>query len=239
MSIRTEINAIREELSLKETSIFLLAPILLTLQHYWAKYAVLSTWLKPLVAESHLEIWGSLSWCASIALLYAFIPSLWIYWGLKESPWDYGWRWNKLHRHLMPYLLFFGLMLLPIIFAASTPAFQKSYPFFAYVKTSWMLFILWQLAYACQFVAVEFFFRGFMSFGLYRRFGSYAFLISSIPYCMIHYGKPMGESLGAIVAGIVLAHLAYKNRSIWGGALLHWLVALSMDLASLLLSRSA
>ena len=238
MSIQNEINALREELDFKEVSILLIAPVLLTLQHYLAKYEVLSLWLKPFVAEASLEMWGSLTWCASIVLLYALIPSLWIKWGLKQSLWDYGWRWNKLHRHLLPYLLFFGLMLLPILFAASTPAFQKSYPFFAYVKTSWGLFILWQWAYACQFVAVEFFFRGFMSFGLYRRFGSYAFLISSIPYCMIHYSKPMGESFGAIIAGLVLAYLAHKNRSIWGGALLHWLVALSMDLAALLFSRS-
>lgn len=237
MSIRNEINTLREELDFKEVSIFLLALVLLTLQHYVATYTVLSSWLKPLVAETHLEMWGSLSWCGSIVLLYAIIPSLWIRWGLKESLNDYGWRWNNLHKHLLPYTLFFGIMLLPILFAASTPAFQKTYPFFAYVKTSWGLFMLWQCAYACQFIAVEFFFRGFMSFGLYRRFGSYAFLISTLPYCMIHYSKPMGESFGAIIAGIVLAHLAYKNRSIWGGAMLHWLIALSMDLSALLLSH--
>lgn len=237
MPLRQDLQSLKAELHFKEVSIFVLSAVLLTCQHYWAKYPVLARLLKPWVAESSLEMWGALSWCASIVLIYAIIPTLWIRFVLKASLKDYGWHWNQLHRHLLPYLGFFAIMLIPLLAAANTPAFQKTYPFFAFVKTSWSLFLIWQLAYALQFVAVEFFFRGFMSFGLYARFGSYAFLISTIPYCMVHYSKPMGESLGAIVAGFVLAYMAHKNKSIWGGALLHWLIALTMDLAALLLSR--
>lgn len=237
MFIRQEIRHLKEGLHRKEVSIFLLSAVLLTLQHYLAMYPVLSRWLKPWVAEQHLEMWGSLSWCGGIFLLYALIPSLWIRFYLKEPLQDYGWHWKGLHKHLGPYLFFFGIMLIPIGIAASTTSFQDTYPFFDYVKTSWGLFLLWQVAYACQFIAVEFFFRGFLNFGLHPRFGSYAFFISTIPYCMVHYSKPMGESLGAIAAGVVLSYLAHKNKSIWGGALLHWLIALSMDLSALILSR--
>ena len=52
---------------------------------------------------------------------------------------------------------------------------------------------------------------------------------------MIHYPKPMGESIGAILAGLALGYLALKNRSVWGGAALHWSVALTMDLAAILI----
>jgi membrane protease YdiL (CAAX protease family) len=51
-----------------------------------------------------------------------------------------------------------------------------------------------------------------------------------VPYCMIHYGKPMPETLGAIVAGIVLGTLAMRTRSIWGGVLIHIAVAITMDM---------
>ena len=37
--------------------------------------------------------------------------------------------------------------------------------------------------------------------GLRRHFGSGAIFVMIVPYCMIHYGKPMTETLGAIGAG--------------------------------------
>jgi len=55
-----------------------------------------------------------------------------------------------------------------------------------------------------------------------------------VPYCMIHYGKPFAETMGAIVAGIVLGTLAMKTRSIWSGFLIHVSVAISMDVAALM-----
>jgi membrane protease YdiL (CAAX protease family) len=54
-----------------------------------------------------------------------------------------------------------------------------------------------------------------------------------VPYCMIHYGKPLPETLGAIVAGLVLGTLALRTRSIWGGVLIHIGVALTMDMLAL------
>jgi hypothetical protein len=63
--------------------------------------------------------------------------------------------------------------------------------------------------------------------------GSSAIFVMIIPYCMIHYGKPMAETLGAIIAGTVLGTLAMRTRSIWGGVLIHVGVAVTMDLLAL------
>src|SRR5690606_8230997 len=79
-------------------------------------------------------------------------------------------------------------------------------------------------------VSLEFFFRGFMLKALAPRLGSSAIFVMVVPYCMIHFGKAMPETLGAIVAGLVLGTLAMRTRSIWGGVLLHIAVALTMDL---------
>jgi membrane protease YdiL (CAAX protease family) len=54
-----------------------------------------------------------------------------------------------------------------------------------------------------------------------------------VPYCMIHFAKPLPETFGAIIAGVVLGFMSLATRSIWMGALLHIAVALTMDLAAL------
>jgi hypothetical protein len=60
--------------------------------------------------------------------------------------------------------------------------------------------------------------------------GSLSIPVMVVPYTMIHFHKPFPECLGAIVAGLVLGALALRFRTFWGGALLHILVAVSMDL---------
>jgi membrane protease YdiL (CAAX protease family) len=50
---------------------------------------------------------------------------------------------------------------------------------------------------------------------------------------MIHYGKPLPETLGAIGAGVILGTLAMRTRSIWGGVLIHIGVAITMDMLAL------
>lgn len=211
------------------------AAVILILQHYVAQYPVLAGWIKPLAPADKLEMYGSLLWCGSIILLYALIPMAIIKFGFKQKLSEYGLSISGLRRHWKPYAIFYLIMVAPLLAAASTPAFQQMYPFFKYVATGWQYFLIWQIAYALQFIAVEFFFRGFLIFGLYPRLGAYGIPLVMLPYCMIHFAKPMGEAFGAIAAGLILSYLALKNRSIWGGAALHWGVAVTMDLAAILI----
>lgn len=231
---RQDLAALRG-LDAKPPIICLLTALILVLQHYVAQYPVITGWLKPVLPASQLELAGSLSWCGMIALLYLGLPVLCIKLLFKERLRDYGWSIRGLRHHWKPYALFFAIMLVPLLIAASTPAFQQMYPFFKYTASGWHLFAIWQLAYGLQFIAVEFFFRGFLLFGLFPYLGYNSLFLIMLPYCMIHFPKPMGESFGAIAAGIVLGYLALKNRSIWGGAGLHWAVAFTMDLAAILL----
>jgi membrane protease YdiL (CAAX protease family) len=68
-----------------------------------------------------------------------------------------------------------------------------------------------------------------MVHALKKRFGYYSIFIMMIPYCMIHFGKPLPETIGAVFAGIVLGSMSLKSNSIWLGVLLHFSVAISMD----------
>ena len=55
-----------------------------------------------------------------------------------------------------------------------------------------------------------------------------------IPYCMIHFQKTAAESLGSVVAGFLLGWMAMRSRSLWGGVLVHTVIAIEMDLMSLI-----
>lgn len=232
---REDFQRLRQRFDGQVLILCLTAAVVLTLQHYIAQYPVLRQWLSPVVPAERLEMAGSLLWCAAIVLLYGLIPMTIVKLVFRQSLRDYGWSLTGLRRHWKPYALLYLIMVLPLLGAATTPAFRQMYPFFKYVGTGWHYFLIWQLAYALQFIAVEFFFRGFLAFGLYRRLGVYGIPLVMLPYCMIHFPKPMGEALGAIGAGLVLSYLALKNRSIWGGAALHWGVAFTMDAAVLLI----
>jgi len=91
--------------------------------------------------------------------------------------------------------------------------------------------------YALQFFGVEFFFRAFLTRGLAPIAGAASIFIALVPYCMIHFPKPMPEAFGSIITGIVLATIAMRTKTIWGGVFVHVAVAVAMDAMSILAAR--
>jgi membrane protease YdiL (CAAX protease family) len=146
---------------------------------------------------------------------------------------SFGLTWSGLRGHGRAYVLLF-LLTLPLVVAASTrPAFQHTYPFYHLAARSPFDFLAWEALYALQFVSLEFFFRGFLLHTLKRDLGAYAIFVAVVPYCMIHFQKPLPEALGAIFAGLVLGTLSLRTGSVLGGAAVHVAVALTMDLLAL------
>lgn len=91
-------------------------------------------------------------------------------------------------------------------------------------------FFLFELSYGSNFITVELFFRGFLIYAFSRYFGTYAVIPMVISYCVLHFGKPLTESLSSIVGGYALGILALHNRNIWGGVIIHVGVAWLMEL---------
>ena len=89
---------------------------------------------------------------------------------------------------------------------------------------------LFETSYASNFVTVELFFRGFLIYAFVRYFGTYAVLPMVVSYCVLHFGKPLTESLSSIIGGYALGILALNNRNIWGGVIIHVGVAWLMEL---------
>lgn len=113
--------------------------------------------------------------------------------------------------------------------------FQTAYPFYSPKDTSDLFpyFFVWEIFYVLQFFALEFFFRGFMVHGLKQKMGIYSVAAMVVPYCMIHFTKPLPECIGSVFAGLILGVLSFRTGSVWLGALIHIAVALSMDWLSL------
>jgi membrane protease YdiL (CAAX protease family) len=128
-------------------------------------------------------------------------------------------------------------VMLPLVYLMSlTPGFAAKYPFLKIYDGSPYLgstLLVWELIYFAQFFGLEFFFRGFLLHSLKPALGIYSIFVMMVPYCMIHWGKPLPETFAAIFAGIFLGWLSYRNGNIWMGLILHCFVALSMDVMAL------
>lgn len=183
----------------------------------------------------HARLYSLFYWVGSCFMFYFVIPALVVKLIFREKLTDYGMSLSGAFKHWYVYVLLF-LAILPLIIAVSfDEQFQRQYPFFkAYGDTALPEgLIYWELAYGVQFFALEFFFRGFMVHGLKRRMGAFAVVVMAVPYCMIHFGKPFPETIGAIFAGLILGMLSLRTRSIWLGVWIHVSVAWSMDFLSL------
>jgi membrane protease YdiL (CAAX protease family) len=153
---------------------------------------------------------------------------------------DYGLSTRGFFKHLWIYGVLFAIVLPAVIAVSFTDSFSNHYPFYkpwnsaSFPRPLYLHdFLLWEAMYAMQFFSLEFFFRGFLLHALKRSLGAYAIFVMALPYCMIHFGKPMPETLGAVAAGIVLGTLALRTGSIWAGVMIHVSVAWSMDVLAL------
>lgn len=177
-----------------------------------------------------------LVWWAMVCFVaYFLIPAFYIRLVLKEKLRDYGLKIRGITNGWKIYALLLAIVFPFVIGASFEKSFQQTYPFFLPGSGEPLFPALWywELFYALQFFSLEFFFRGFMIHGTRHRFGIYSVFVMVIPYCMIHFQKPLPETIGSIVAGIVLGFLSYRTCSVWMGAALHVMVAISMDYLSL------
>lgn len=218
--------------------ILLVATVLLYVFHYWGRpdyylRSGLIDWFARNLGgtlEGHPGVGAYLYWGASSLLLRVLVPAAVIFWVIGESPRAYGYRIQGTLRHFPPYAVMYLLMLPLLIWASSFESFLSYYPFYDRAAEGGAAFWLYEIGYAFQFVGIEAFFRGFLTFGLAKRFGMLAVPIMTVPYVMIHFGKPAPEAFAAILAGLALGYLALRSKSFVPGIFLHVGVAMTMDL---------
>lgn len=205
----------------------------LTFQDYWGQTEDYHQLYPERLREEYGLLEGYAWWSGWRFAGYVLLPVLAILAMPGERLRDYFISLRSFPKHLWIYVGLYLLVLPAVIIASQTTSFRETYPFYAYASRSALDLWVWEALYALQFLSLEFFFRGFMLKALAPKFGSGAIFVMIVPYCMIHFDKPMLETLGAIIAGIVLGTLALRTRSIWGGVVVHVGVALTMDLLAL------
>ena len=223
----------------REAAIVLISStILLLLFFYWGRGGFyfdsgLIDWVPNTfggVFVEHPGVGSYLWWGVSSLVMRVGVPLLIIVWLIKRPPREFGFRLRGIARHLPIYGGLY-LVMLPVLFVVSGfESFETFYPFYDRAAEGGAGFWLYELGYLTQFIGVEAFFRGFMTFGLLRRFGWLAIPVMTVPYTMIHFTKPMPEATAAIVAGLVLGYLAVRSKSFVPGIFLHVSVAITMDL---------
>lgn len=211
--------------------------VALTLIEYFGDRATYGTFVGKYWPEFYGHRYYELStyayWTGARFLGYVVLPWLVALFMPGERLRDQGLSPRGFVRHLWIYGLLFLIVLPAVVMVSYTPAFQHTYPFYDLAGRSWFDLLAWEGLYGLQFFALEVFFRGFMIHPLRRSMGTNAVFCMAVPYCMIHYHKPLPEVLGAVVAGTVLGTLSLATGSIWCGVLIHVSVAWTMDGLSL------
>ena len=172
-------------------------------------------------------------WIGCTILGYVALPTIAMLLlpGRRLRECNFSWRGFVDHSRIYAGLY---LLVLPAIWLVSLRAdFYTFYPMYGQAGRSWFDLLAWEGMYLAQFIALEFFFRGFLVGGLSKHIGVLAVPVSVMPYMMIHFTKLWPEAMASIVAGLVLGYLAWRTKSIWGGVCVHCAVAMTMDLLAL------
>jgi uncharacterized protein len=177
----------------REAVIIVSATLFITLDRY---HPILNEWL-------------------STFLYYAVFPILVILVGLRKNPLDFGLRLGRL-RLWGFYACIICLAAAVILYASSyNPSLQSYYrmdefKFFNYFLTSCL-----------SLSASEFFYRGFLLFGLKEKFKEGSILLQMIPFALLHLGKPELETVSTIITGILFGYIAYRGKSFWPSFIIH------------------
>jgi uncharacterized protein len=71
----------------------------------------------------------------------------------------------------------------------------------------------------------EFLFRGWLLFGLARKFGPEAIWLQAVPFALAHIGKPEIETLSTIFGGFAFGWVAWRTKSFIYPWLIHWFIS--------------
>jgi hypothetical protein len=175
-------------------------------------------------------------WPASLFFILSGLFFLWYKFD-RQQPF-YGFVSKKINYG--PYWLMLLIMLPLIMFAAAQPDFMTLYPKLNNIEgtTYWWQKILFELAYGCDFITIEIFFRGFLILAFMKCAGKDAILPMALFYCTIHFGKPLAECISSYFGGMLLGIIVYHTRSIYGGLIVHLGIAWMMELAGYIIPLS-
>ncbi len=209
--------------------ILLSAPVLLTIYRYHGYPGTFNPFLDLGYATDQTV---SINQFIIFFLLMFVIPVLYVKIAMKKRLSDFGFGLGDTGFGVKTLILIPLIVVPAIYFAAKMPDVRSEYPLAKSLIHDQSHILVYELAYVIfYYIAWEFFFRGFLLFGLKNKFGAFnAILIQTISSCLVHIGKPEGEIIGSIIVGIIFGIIALRTKSIWYVLLLHAAIGVLTDL---------
>jgi membrane protease YdiL (CAAX protease family) len=219
-------------LRLEPAVVLLSASVLPVVWRYYGSAQFFQAHVSPALGGGQwVQLYGVLYSFAACFLLMLVVPVLVGLLVLKRGPGCFGTRLGDWKAGLTIVAALLPLVAVLLLWPSSRQAdFRAEYPLFRQAGRTLGLFVAYELLYAVYYLGWEYFFRGFMLFGLKDAVGAAnAVLISTIPSTILHIGKPAGEVFAAVVAGVVFGFVAIRTRSWLYVFLLHWLIGVGLD----------
>lgn len=209
-----------------------ITPLLLSLYYYFGYGTFLKQTFPFFTTEHYGDVYAYMSQFAIFFALMFIIPAAYLKFKMNADFKDFGMGLGNVKAGLKLLAICIPIIVVVLYFGTDSPDVRTEYPLAKSLHTQREMIIWYHLAYVLlYYVAWEFFFRGFLLFGMKDRFGVLnAILIQTVSSCLIHLGKPAAETIGAIFIGILFGIFAYRTRSIWYVLILHVIMGLSTDL---------
>ena len=186
--------------------------------------------------------------------LCLWLPLVTILLLLKQEPSQFGMTRGDRRLGLKWTLIAWVAMILVIAVVVSIPSlhaqFRQQYlygrlsrslsgigPVFFNGSVNLKALLYYEMAMGFYMFCWEFFFRGFLLFGLQKsRLGVWgAVIVQALLFALLHWSyvpgaaKPPVEVLSALPGGLILGVLALRTRSFLYGFLAHWAISLTLD----------
>lgn len=169
-----------------------------------------------------------------VGTLYGLTPFV-LYIAFRRAPADYGISVGEPKKWLVDVIVLYLIFLVILFVAFKFTDLRHVYPLYRKARHSYSFFFCLQLAQLWYMLGWEFFFRGFMLFGLERSFGRLTVMVQALAFALAHYRKPQLEAYGAVLAGMILGILALRARSFLPCVVLHYMIVLTADILGLLM----
>ena len=242
ISIKKEFNSLFEKLKSLDkniVTIFLSVAVLQTISYHFASVKYFNeSGLAVFFTANLVDLFANLYWFGLDIFLLLVIPIVIIKFYFKINPIKFGLTTGDLNFGLKISVVAVLIMAALLWFVSASESFSLNYPSLKSAKDLSSQFLIYELVLFFYIIAWEFIWRGYMLFGLEKKFGYYAVFIQMIPFVILHNGKPLLEMLGAIPGGIILGILALRTRSILYGVIIHFSVMFFIDVYSILRHKS-
>jgi len=170
-----------------------------------------------------------------VFVFFFVIPAIITKYKFRENLKEYGLCFRNFSKSIKFIMIILPVLFILIWLSSFQKEFQTEYPLAKEIIGTPYKFLIIEICYIFYYIGWEFLFRGFTLLGLEKRLGSVvAVMVQTIPSTLLHFNKPAGEIILALIAGFVLGYYVLKYRNIIFAIFVHLSAGLMMDIFTII-----